>query len=162
MGADGSVTGIFHAVVVVSTMDEGIRFFRDLLGMRVTFDAMHDPASLETLLGLAVPRVRSVVVECPDGSEIELAQFLDAHSQPVTRPFDQPGINLLSLRVTDIGALVERLTAGGYTFTSGVVTQPLPDGAAAKVVVCRGPDGIAITLTELPKGRRNLGETGRN
>ena len=162
MGAGGSVTGIFHAVVVVSAMDEGIRFFRDLLGMRVTFDEMHDPALLEKLLQLPAPRVRSVIVECPDGSEIELAQFLDAESRPVTRLFDQPGINLLSLRVTAIEALVERLTAGGYTFTSDVVSQPLPDGAVAKVVVCRGPDGIAITLTELPEGRRTLGEPERN
>lgn len=162
MDERGSVTGIFHAVIVVSTMDEAIRFFRDLLGMRVTFDAMHDPASLEKLLGLPAPRVRSVVVECPDGSEIELAQFLGAEPQPVTRLLDQPGINLLSLRVTAIEAVVDRLTAGGYTFTSDVVSQPLPDGAVAKVIVCRGPDGIAITLTELPKGKRTLGESERN
>lgn len=153
-----SVTGIFHAVVVVSSMDDALRFFRDTLGMRVTFDARHDVASLETLLGIEAPHVRSVIVTCPDDTEIELAQYLDAHPEPaLLRPFDQPGINLLSLKVTGIAQLVERITAAGYTFTSPVVAQPVPDGSVAKVAICRGPDGVAITLTELPEGRTSLG-----
>lgn len=153
-----SVTGIFHAVVVVSSMDNGLDFFRDTLGMRVTFDAIHDVASLETLLGIDAPHVRSVIVACPDDTEIELAQFLNADPGPCPiRPFDQPGINLLSLKVIGIAELVERITAAGYTFTSPIVSQPLPDGSVAKVAVCRGPDGVAITLTELPEGRTSLG-----
>ena len=152
-----SVTGIFHAVGMVSSMDEALRFYRDLLGMRVTFDAVHDPASLESLLQMPSPRVRSVVVACPDDSEIELAMFLDRSSAwQASRRFDEPGINLLSFRVQAIEALVERITAAGYRFTSAVVSQPLPDGAIAKVAVCRGPDQVAITLTELPRGRQSL------
>jgi catechol 2,3-dioxygenase-like lactoylglutathione lyase family enzyme len=153
-----SVTGIFHPVVMVSSMAEALRFYRDLLGMHVTFDAQHDPASLESLLQMPSPKVRSVVVACPDGTEIELAMFLDPTSaRRLRRRFDEPGINLISFRVHAIDQLVERITAAGYRFTSAVVSQPLPDGAIAKVAVCRGPDQVAITLTELPEGRQSLG-----
>jgi catechol 2,3-dioxygenase-like lactoylglutathione lyase family enzyme len=152
-----AVTGIFHAVVMVSSMDEALRFYRDLLGMRVTFDAQHDSASLELLLQMPSPKVRSVVVACPDGTEIELAMFLDPTSpRRFPRRFDEPGINLLSFRVHTIEALVARIEAAGYRFTSAVVSQPLADGAIAKVAVCRGPDQVAITLTELPEGRQSL------
>lgn len=155
--ATGSVTGIFHAVIVVSSMGEGLSFFRDLLGMKVTFDAEHDPQSIETLLQLPGARVRAVVVACPDGSEIELAEYLSEAPPAAERPFNAPGINLLSVRVKGIEALIEKISQAGYSFTSPLVTQPLPDGRLVKVCVCRGPDGTAITLTELPDSRQSLG-----
>lgn len=155
--ASGSVGGIFHAVIVVSSMDEALRFYRDLLGMKVTFDAEHDPAAIQTLLQLPGARVRAVVVACPDGSEIELAQYLSNKPAAARRELNSPGINLLSLRVSGIEALIEKIGRAGYTFTSPMVSQPLPDGRLVKVAVCRGPDDTAITLTELPDSRRSLG-----
>ena len=38
-----------------------------------------------------------------------------------------------------------------------VSIRRLDPGAIAKVAVCRGPDQVAITLTELPEGRQSLG-----
>jgi catechol 2,3-dioxygenase-like lactoylglutathione lyase family enzyme len=153
----GSVSSVFHAVIVVSSMDRALGFFRDLLGMEVTFDAEHDPASIRTLLQISDARIRSVVVACPDGSEIELAEYLTGAFPATTRRFNEPGINLLSLRVNDVEQLVQRLVEGGYSFTSPLVTQRLPDGRLVKVAVCLGPDSTPVTLTELPDHRRSLG-----
>jgi catechol 2,3-dioxygenase-like lactoylglutathione lyase family enzyme len=153
----GIVTGIFHAVVVVSSMDRALAFYRDLLGMTVTFDAEHDPGSIRTLLGIPDARVRSVVVSCPDGSEIELAEYLSGAASIMPRRFAEPGINLLSLRVEGIEELIDRLEQAGYAFTSPLVRQPLLDGRLVKVAVCLGPDATPVTLTELPDERRSLG-----
>ena len=153
----GSVTGIFHAVIVVSSMDVALTFYRDLLGMTVTFDAEHDPASIRTLLRIDDARVRSVIVSCPDGSEVELAEYLSGGSATARRRFEEPGINLLSIRVEGIEELIGRIEEAGYRFTSPLVAQPLPDGRLVKVAVCIGPDTTPVTLTQLPDHRRSLG-----
>jgi catechol 2,3-dioxygenase-like lactoylglutathione lyase family enzyme len=150
------VRALFHPVHVVSSMDAALAFYRDTLGMRVTFDAEHDPASIGTLLGYQRPRVHAMVVACPDGGEIELARFGSHDAADPNSRWHEPGIRFLSLHVAGIEALVSRVERSGYAFTSPIVAQPLPDGDVAKVAVCRGPDGVGITFTELPGGRRHL------
>ena len=152
----GTVERLFHPVIAASDLPTTVAFFRDLLGLEVTFDAAHDPAAIGALFGLADPAVNAVVVSCPDGSEIELVQ-LRSETRPVARrsPFD-PGLMAVNLLVRDVDAIVERLTAGGYAPTSPVVPQTLPDGGQIRVVVCRAPDDVTIILVELPPGRSSL------
>jgi catechol 2,3-dioxygenase-like lactoylglutathione lyase family enzyme len=152
----GSVEGLFHPVIAASDLPTTVAFFRDLLGLRVTFDDAHDPAAIGALFGLEAPAVHAVVVSCPDGSEIELVQ-LTSETRSVARrsPFD-PGVMAVNLLVHDVDAIVDRLTAAGYPPTSPVVPQTLPDGGTIRVVVCRAPDDVTIILVELPPGRTSL------
>ncbi len=156
----GTVERLFHPVIAASDLPRTVAFFRDLLGMQVTFDAAHDPAAIGALFGLTDPAVHAVVVSCPDGSEIELVQ-LRSEQRPITRrsPFD-PGLMAVNLLVRDVDAIVERLTAGGYPPISPVVPQTLPDGGGIRVVVCRAPDDVTIILVELPPGRTSLAAPG--
>jgi catechol 2,3-dioxygenase-like lactoylglutathione lyase family enzyme len=152
---DGSVAALFHPVIAVSDMDEAVHFYRDLLGLRVTFDDDHDPEAISQLFGLTDPAVHAVVVSCPDGSEIELVDFQPR--QPVARRVPgQPGLMAVNLLVHGVDAIVERLRAAGYEPSSPIVPQTLPDGGGIKVVVCRAPDDVAILLVELPPGRTSL------
>ncbi len=152
----GTVERLFHPVIASSDLPTTVAFFRDLLGLEVTFDDAHDPAAISALFGLADPAVNAVVVSCPDGSEIELVQ-LRSETRGVARraPFD-PGLMAVNLLVRDVDAIVERLTAAGYAPTSPVVPQTLPDGGQIRVVVCRAPDDVTIILVELPPGRTSL------
>ena len=151
----GSVEALFHPVIAVSDMAEAMRYYRDLLGLRVTFDDDHDPAAISALFGQTDPAVHAVVVSCPDGSEIELVRF-ERRGPAVERSPGDPGLMAVNLRVTGVEAIVERLRAGGYEPSSPIVPQALPDGGVIKVVVCRAPDGVAILLVELPPGRASL------
>jgi catechol 2,3-dioxygenase-like lactoylglutathione lyase family enzyme len=153
---NGRVEALFHPVVAASDLQATVAYFRDLLGLAVTFEAAHDPAAIAGLFSLDSPAVDAVVVSCPDGSEIELVQ-LRSEARPVAqrRPFD-PGLMAINLLVRDVDPIVERLTAGGYPPRSPIVTQTLPDGAAIRVVVCRAPDDVVIILVELPAGRTSL------
>jgi len=152
----GNVESLFHPVIAASDLPTTVAYFRDLLGLRVTFDDDHDPAAIGALFGLPDPTVHAVVVSCPDDSEIELVQ-LTSETRPTTRraPFD-PGLMAVNLLVRDVDAIVERLTAAGYAPTSPVVPQILPDGGEIRVVVCPAPDGVTIILVELPPGRTSL------
>jgi len=151
----GTVEALFHPVIAVSDMAEAVRFYRDILGLRVTFDDDHDPAAISALFSTPDPAVHAVVVSCPDGSEIELVRF-EPRGPTVERSPGDPGLMAVNLRVTGVEAIVDRLRAGGYEPSSPIVPQTLPDGGVIKVVVCRAPDGVAILLVELPPGRASL------
>ena len=140
----GRVEGLFHPVIAASDLGTTVAFFRDLLGLQVTFDDDHDPA------------VQAVVVSCPDGSEIELVQLTSEAREPTRRAAFDPGLMAVNLLVRDVDAIVERLTAAGYPPRSPVVPQTLPDGGTIRVVVCRAPDDVTIILVELPPGRTSL------
>lgn len=152
----GVVKSLFHPVIAVSDMATAVGFYRDLLGLQVTFDDHHDPAAIEGLFGVPDPLVHAVVVSCPDGSEIELVEFERPRGTLARRRPGDPGLMAVNLLVEDIDAVVERLTAGGYPPTSGIVEQTLPDGGRIHVVVCRAPDDVVVILVGLPPGRSSL------
>jgi catechol 2,3-dioxygenase-like lactoylglutathione lyase family enzyme len=153
-----AIVGIFHPVVSVSDMRRSLPFYRDALGLSVTFDDHHDPEAISALFGIESPRVRSVLVRCPDGSEIELVEYERprGRTRSVRAPNDA-GLLAINLRVTEIEGLVAAVLAGGYAVPSGIVDQTLPDGAVIRVAVTEGPDGETIILVQLPEGRGSLG-----
>ena len=153
----GTVEGVFHPVVSASDMGEAVRYYRDLLGLTVTFDDYHDPTAIAALFGYDAPRLHSVIVSCPDGSEIELVEFESPRGRADLRrePADA-GLLSVNLRVVGIEAIVERLTDAGYPPRSGIVDQVLPDGGVIKVAICRAPDDVTIILVDLPEGRASL------
>ena len=153
----GIVHGVFHPAINVSDMAEAVRYYRDLLGLTVTFDDDHDPVAIAALFGYTDPMVHAVVVGCPDGSELELVRFERPQGKTrVEREVKDAGILSVNLRVTELEDVVARLTAGGYPPLSEVVPQVLPDGGVIKVQVCPAPDGVTIILVELPAGRARL------
>lgn len=150
------VKSLFHPVVAVSSMSEALRFYRDLLGLTVTFDDYHDPAAIEALFGYREPVVHAVVVGMPDGSEIELVEFEQPRGTLARRRAGDPGLMAVNLLVEGIDVFVARLTSAGYPPTSEIVPQTLPDGGTIRVAVCRAPDEVTIILVELPPGRSSL------
>jgi hypothetical protein len=60
----------------------------------------------------------------------------------------------VTFTVRDLEDVVGRLREAGYHFTSASVVQHvLRDGAVVGVVYCIGPDGVLITLAQLPEDR---------
>ena len=106
----GTVHGVFHPVVSASDLSEAVHYFRDLLGLSVTFDDYHDPAAISALFGYPEPRLHSVIVSCPDGSEIELVEFESPRGRTdLRREAADAGLLSINLRVSGIEAIVERL-----------------------------------------------------
>lgn len=150
------VESVFHPVIAVSRMETAVAYYRDLIGLTVTFDAYHDPAAINALFHVTDPVVHSVVVACPDGSEIELVEFEQPRGTPASGKPGDPGIMAVNLKVRGIDEIVGRLEAAGYPPRSQIVSQTLPDGGQIKVVVCQAPDDVTILLVELPPGRTSL------
>lgn len=153
----GVVHGIFHPVISVSDMEVAIRFYRDILRLKVTFDDHHDPDAIARLFGYETPIVRSVVLECEDRSEFELVEFKRPRGRATTdRGMNDAGIAALALRVSGLDEIVGWVEEGGFTLPAGIVDQILPDGAVLRVAVCRGPDDVKTILVQPPSGRKSL------
>ena len=151
------IKSIFHAVICVSDMDEAMRFYGGILGLRKTFDDMHDPAAISQLFGFTEPVVRSVIYECADRTEFELVEYARPKGrQTADIEMNDAGITALALRAEGVAELAKRVEAGGYKLLSGIVEQVLPDGAILKVAVCIGPDRVKVILVEPPAGRKSL------
>lgn len=152
------VIGVLHSIVSVSDMEKALHFYRDLLGLRVTFDEVHEPAVIERLTGYENPDVRAVIVEAGDGSEVELVQFRRPSGRTrVERDWCDAGLSMLTFRVSDLDLSIRELGAAGIKFTSAPAVQVLPDHSTVRAVYCYGPDGVTICLGELPVGRRSIG-----
>ena len=153
-----SIDSVFHPVINVSDMDRAIAFFGGVLGLKQTFDDMHDPAAIGALFGFDRPVVRSAVFECGDRSEFELTEYRTPKGRQTNdTQMNDVGIVALALRVNGIETLAARVEAAGYRLLSGIVEQILPDGAILKVAVCIGPDQVKVILVQPPEGRKSLG-----
>jgi hypothetical protein len=110
---------------------------------------------MRQLTGYDNADVRATILECPDRTEIELAEFRRPRGQTkVSRQFEDAGLYSVTFTVRDLEDVVGRLTEAGYQFTSASVVQHvLRDGAVVGVVYCIGPDGVLITLAQLPEDR---------
>lgn len=156
-GDHGRVEGFFHAVVTVADMETSLAFYRDLLGMRVSYAWEHDPGTLRALTGYPDPQAAAAVLECPDGTEIELVEFRRPLGlERVEKRWHDAGLSFAAFKVTGIEGLVDRLLRAGVRFNGDVVHQRLDDGAVVKVVYCFAPEGTSITLVELPPARQTL------
>ena len=152
----GGIRSIFFPVIAVSNMDTALAYYRDLLGLRVTFNDYHEAAAMHALFGTTDPVVHSVIVSCPDGSEIEPVEFGRPRGTPASRLPGDPGLMAVNLMVHGIEELATRLSAAGNPPQSEIVPQVLPDGGRIKVLACRAPDDVALLLVELPPGRTSL------
>jgi len=115
-----------HTMVRVANVEESLKFYRDLLGLREVRRSDNDKGRY-TLIFLAPPG--------QEDSPIELTYNWDPETYTGGRNFGH-----LAYEVDDIYALCDRLMKAGVT-----VNRPPRDGHMAFV---RSPDGISIELLQ--------------
>lgn len=140
--------GVLHPVIVTRDMEGALRFYRDLLGLRVRERVDHDPAMLARLGGPANAEASAAVLEAPDGTEIEVAGFVRPEGKPRSDAgWADAGIRSVTFVVDDLGAMAERMRAAGYP-TAGEMLTVRWEGTMVKVAYVAGPDGVVLTLLE--------------
>ena len=137
---------IRHTGITVSDMESALRFYRDLLGLKVAKDFKEGGNYIDSISGLSGVRVWMVKLTVDDGSMVELLQYL---SHPGKVP-DNPqlcdiGRSHISFTVENLDCEYKRLKKIGVKFNR--TPQISPDGKA-KVVFCRDPEGNFIELVE--------------
>ena len=107
-------TGVDHITVTVSDMERSLRFYRDLLGFKVTIDAIapHDRDIMN--LSHRTPREshRMVTFDTGGGPTVSLTEYKDPKGKGLL--LDDLGITHYAIGVSDLEALTKWLRSTGY------------------------------------------------
>ena len=142
------LVGILHPVVITGDFDSTLSFYRDLLGFVPQPVTTHDPQKLTALGGPADADAKAVILNAPDGSELEIASFRFPKGRARSdRGWTDAGIRSITFVVRDIVAMTSRLDAAGYPVVNEIVDFTV-ESEAVRVCYVEGPDGVVLTLLQ--------------
>ncbi|MGH7410520.1 MAG: VOC family protein [Candidatus Methylomirabilis sp.] len=144
--------GIDHTAIVAADTDASLKFYRDLLGLKVVGESENSGTEQEHLNNVFGARLRITTLRAAAGPGIELLEYLaPRNGRPM--PADTRANDLIHwqtrLIVRDPEAAATRLRAGRFAFVSpGVVTIPEGGLGFTTGLLVRDPDGHAMQLIE--------------
>jgi catechol 2,3-dioxygenase-like lactoylglutathione lyase family enzyme len=139
--------GFDHVTLVVSELDEAMRFF-ELLGFEETQSVVVSGEEMSNYMGIPgweADHVTLALRGTPSHQEVQLLRFhepqavVDAQAGTLTRT----GFNHLCFRVRDLGRLLDHLKEGGVATKNEVMTFH-----GRRLVFLEGPAGITVELAE--------------
>ena len=144
--------GIDHTAIVVSDTDTSLRFYRDVLGLRVAGESTNYGPEQERLNNVFGARLRITALRPDAGPGVELLEYL----APATgRPFppDAAPNDLIHWHTRFVRAGVEDVAARfrrarSAFVSSGPVDLPDANTGFRKSVMVRDPDGHAVQVSE--------------
>ena len=139
------ITKMAHASFTVSDIRASLYFFVDLLGLETTPVMTVENDIVQRVIGIPGASLLISNVSLPDGNAIELIQYVTPKGKSLDLATQNPGVAHIAFEVTNLHAMVERLSSHGIKF----VNPPVWD-ESIKMTVCylRGPDDITFELME--------------
>ena len=148
--SDRLFLGIDHTAIAVSDTESSLKFYRDVLGLRVAGESENYGTEQEHLNNVFGARLRITALRAASGPGIEFLEYLTPRDgRPI--PADERANDLVHretiLIAQDAGATAQKLAAARTKFvSSGVVANPIQESGLRKVFVIRDPDGHAIEI----------------
>jgi catechol 2,3-dioxygenase-like lactoylglutathione lyase family enzyme len=134
-------------------MEAALRFYRDLLGMRVAIDTEMGGEMLAREVAVDDPHLRLVMLVPDEGDAyfLELLQYTSppGESHAAARPND-PGAHHVALTVADIREAYRSLSDAGVHFTCEPQEVDAGMFAGHWTAYCYDPDGMIVELWQLP------------
>ena len=136
-----------HTGLVVQDLERSLKFYRDLLGLKVWKRQLEGGSYIDTVVAIPGVQVEWVKLQIPDGSLLELLQY---HSHPDqvnihNYPANRHGCSHIAFTVDNLEAIYQELCHQKIHCNSP--PQLSPEGQA-KVLYCHDPDGIILELVE--------------
>jgi catechol 2,3-dioxygenase-like lactoylglutathione lyase family enzyme len=144
--------GIDHTAIVVANTEASLKFYRDLLGMRLAGEGENYGTEQEHLNNVFGARLHISGLRAPKGPGIEFLEYLTPRDgRPL--PIDEHPNDLLhwqtTLAVKDTGSTAQQLRSNQSTFISpDVVVIPGQTLGFRKGFLVRDPDGHTMQLVE--------------
>jgi catechol 2,3-dioxygenase-like lactoylglutathione lyase family enzyme len=144
--------GIDHTAIVVADTDASLRFYRDLLGMRVAGESENYGTEQEHLNNVFGAHLRITALRAASGPGIELLEYL-APRDGRPFPLDEHANDLVhrqTVLITSDAAGTAAVLGKAKTplVSSGIVVNPMKELGFRNAVVVRDPDGHAIEIEE--------------
>jgi catechol 2,3-dioxygenase-like lactoylglutathione lyase family enzyme len=140
------ITSINHTGLTVSDLDRALSFYRDALGLEVVMEQEKEAGYLAAITGYPDAHVRMAHLASPDGSRLELFEYLQPAGNG--RPLEPStvGITHVCLVVDDIHEAHRRLQEAGAEPFSEPIEIDTGANAGAYGLYVRDPDGIVLEL----------------
>jgi len=140
------IKDVRHMGIVVSDMEKSLKFYRDLLGLKVKSLVDEEGEFLDNML--ARENVKNKVAKLYAKNGNTLVELIDSKSygNKKDRDFFTIGASHFALTVDDLDETYDYLIKNGVKFTAP--PQQSPNGFA-KVTFCEDPDGTPIELVEV-------------
>ena len=140
------IKDVRHVGIMVSDMEKSLKFYRDLLGLKVKSLVDEEGEFLDNML--AHENVKNKVAKLYAKNGNALIELIDSRSyaNKKDRDFFTIGASHFSLTVDDLEKTYDYLVKNGVKFTAP--PQQTPD-RFAKVTFCEDPDGTLIELVEV-------------
>jgi catechol 2,3-dioxygenase-like lactoylglutathione lyase family enzyme len=142
--------GIDHTAIAVSNTESSLRFYRDVLGMRVAGESENYGTEQEHLNNVFGARLRITALRAAAGPGIEFLEYLTPRDgRPI--PADERANDIVHretvLIALDVEAAAQNFSASKTRFvSSGVVVNPIQQSGTRKAFIVRDPDGHAIEI----------------
>ena len=149
--SDKLFLGIDHTAIVVWDTDASLKFYRDLLGMRVAGESENYGTEQEHLNNVFGARLRITALRGASGPGIELLEYLAPRDG---RPFpeDEHANDLVHrqtvLVTRDADAAGQLLRRASNFVSSGVVVNPNKELGFSKALLVRDPDGHPVEIEQ--------------
>ena len=142
--------GIDHTAIVVADTDASLRFYRDLLGLRVAGSSENFGPEQEHLNNVFGARLRITSLRPAAGPGVELLEYLVPRSgrpSPPDTTADDLWYWQINLRAAEPQTAAQRLRAARVIFQSSDL-EAAPDGALGfhSGLIVRDPDGHASLI----------------
>ncbi len=144
--------GIDHTAIVVGDTETSLKFYRDLLGLKVVGKSENYGIEQERLNNVFGVRLRITTLRAAGGPAIEFLEYL-APRDGRPMPPDESSNDLVHWQTTlvtrDANTAARSLLAGKFVFVSpGVVLTPEARLGFSKGFLVRDPDGHVMRLVE--------------
>jgi len=155
--SDRIFLGIDHTAIVVADTESSLRFYRDVLGLRVAGESENWGPEQERLNNVVGARLRITTWSAASGPGVELLEYLTPRTGR-SAPTDSAVNDLVHWHTTvvpaDTAATVTRLRVAGIPFVSpGAIMRPDRGLGFGAGFLVRDPDGHALRVTG-PEGVR--------
>jgi catechol 2,3-dioxygenase-like lactoylglutathione lyase family enzyme len=144
--------GIDHTAIVVWDTDASVRFYHDLLGMRVAGESENYGTEQEHLNNVFGAHLRITALRGASGPGIELLEYLaprDGRPLPADERANDVVHRQTVLLTHDADAAARQLHASRVSFvSSGVVVNQKAQLGFSKAFMVRDPDGHVMAIAE--------------
>jgi catechol 2,3-dioxygenase-like lactoylglutathione lyase family enzyme len=144
--------GIDHTAITISNTDVSLRFYHDLLGLRVVGESENYGAEQEHLNNVFGARLRITALRAPAGPGIELLEYLsprDGRPYPADEQANDLVHRQTELETQDEDGSIDPLRSAASRFiSSGSISFALRQIGFTRGFVVRDPDGHAIGIVQ--------------
>lgn len=146
--SEGLFLGIDHTAIVIADTEASLRFYRDVLGLRVAGTSENYGIEQERLNNVFGAHLRITALTASYGPAIELLEYLTPRNgRPM--PADTKANDLwhwqIEVSTPDMESIASRLRAGHYDFvSSGIIQVPATGSGFNRELMARDPDGHAL------------------